>query len=184
MLSSARRAASRLGVAIALIASATVPGVALRGVMTTAATAPGAGQEMAVQYSAPLPGPLRVVTPFRAPATRFGPGHRGVDLAAAQGSDVHAAATGEVVFAGRVAGRGVIVLRHANGTSTEYEPIHPLVAVGTTVARGTVMGTVEGQHGSCPGASCLHWGARRDGTYVDPLDLLRPLGPVRLIAPG
>ena len=29
--------------------------------------------------------------------------------------------------------------------------------------------------------TCLHWGARRGDTYLDPLSLLRPLGPVRLL---
>src|SRR5436305_14430266 len=71
-----------------------------------------------VTYSAPVAG--RVVRPFDPPATPYGPGHRGVDLAARAGSPVRAAADGLVTFAGPVAGRGVVVLAHADGITTEY----------------------------------------------------------------
>ena len=75
----------------------------------------------AVRYSAPVP--LRVVRAFEQPAGPYGPGHRGVDLAAAAGDAVRAAADGTVTFAGSVAGRGVVVVRHADGVRTEYEPL-------------------------------------------------------------
>jgi murein DD-endopeptidase MepM/ murein hydrolase activator NlpD len=123
---------------------------------------------------------VRVVRAFRAPATRYGPGHRGVDLAARSGTAVRSAAAGSVRFAGAVAGRGVIVVRHADGISAEYEPVRPLVRAGGAVGEGQVIGYVQGTHVGCP-AACLHWGARRDGEYLDPLALLRPLGPVVLL---
>lgn len=134
-----------------------------------------------VRYSAPLPEPLRVLKPFDPPDTPFGPGHRGVDLAASQGAAVRAAAGGMVTFAGSVAGRGVVVVAHPDGISTEYEPVRPLVRADREVAAGTVVGVLRGRHAACAPASCLHWGARRAGVYLDPLDLLRPLGPVRLL---
>ena len=139
-----------------------------------AALAPAA----AVAYRAPVPG--AVVRPFVAPPTPYAAGHRGVDLAAAPGDVVGAAGAGTVRFAGAVAGRGVVVLAHTDGITTEYEPVRPLVHAGQAVRGGQPLGRVAGRHAGCP-ASCLHWGARRGTTYLDPLSLLAPLGPVVLL---
>jgi murein DD-endopeptidase MepM/ murein hydrolase activator NlpD len=133
-----------------------------------------------VVYSAPL-SPLQVVRPFDPPASRFGAGHLGVDLATAPGAAARSAGAGVVTFAGSVAGRGVVVVLHADGISTEYEPLSPTVASGAVVRRGQVLGLVHGTHGACAAGRCLHWGARRGDQYLDPLLLLRPLGPVRLL---
>ncbi|MEP6599785.1 MAG: M23 family metallopeptidase [Actinomycetota bacterium] len=132
-------------------------------------------------YRLPLAGATVVVRPFSAPPTPYSAGHRGVDLAASGAELVLAAANGRVRFAGQLAGRGVIVIEHADGVSTEYEPVEPVVAVGTAVRRGQPIGRLRGQHHACRVDSCLHWGARRNGIYLDPLRLLRPLGPVRLL---
>jgi murein DD-endopeptidase MepM/ murein hydrolase activator NlpD len=132
------------------------------------------------RYASPV-APLRVVRAFEAPATPFGPGHRGVDLAVRPNAAVRAAAAGVVTFAGSVAGRGVVVIAHADGVRTEYEPLRVSVSSGTTLTRGQVIGRVWGRHGDCAASRCLHWGARRGEEYFDPLLLLRPLGPVRLL---
>jgi murein DD-endopeptidase MepM/ murein hydrolase activator NlpD len=125
-------------------------------------------------YSWPLtPAPV-VVRPFQEPAHRFGPGHRGVDLGAAPGVAVYAAAAGIVVFAAALAGRGVVSVQHPDGLRTTYEPVTPLVHPGARVPRGGVLGTLQPGHAGCS-AACLHWGVRRDRTtYVDPLVLLAP----------
>lgn len=134
----------------------------------------------AVTYAPPV-SPLRVVRGFEPPPTPYAAGHRGVDLAVSPGRPVLAAAAGRVTFAGDVAGRGVVVLAHADGIRTEYEPVRPLVRAGALLARGTPIGIVDGRHGTCAPSACLHWGARRAATYIDPLTLLAPLGPVRLL---
>jgi murein DD-endopeptidase MepM/ murein hydrolase activator NlpD len=131
-----------------------------------------------VTYSAPVGG--RVLRPFDPPTSPYGPGHRGVDLAAAAGTPVRAAGDGTVTFAGPVAGRGVLVIDHPDGITTEYEPVRPLVTRGRLVRRGDVIAAVAGRHTGCADG-CLHWGARRGGVYLDPLTLLRPLGPVVLL---
>ena len=69
---------------------------------------------------------------------------------------------------------------HPDGIRTEYEPLAPAVHAGAGVAIGTVLGVVRGRHAGCSSA-CLHWGARRGEAYLDPMSLLRPLGPVRLL---
>jgi murein DD-endopeptidase MepM/ murein hydrolase activator NlpD len=97
------------------------------------------------------------------------------------GASVAAAAACVVTFAGSVAGRGLVVIAHADGVRTEYEPLTPAVRARDPVRRGEVIGTVRGTHHGCRPQRCLHWGAKRDGAYIDPMSLLRPLGPVRLL---
>ncbi|MFE0327722.1 murein hydrolase activator EnvC family protein [Streptomyces sp. NPDC003753] len=130
-----------------------------------------------------------VVRGWEPPATPYGPGHRGVDLAAAAGDPVRAVAAGRVTFAGRVAGRGVVSV-DLTGTGdpplrTTYEPVRASVREGDEVAPGDVLGVLEPSTAHCPGP-CLHWGLRRGDTYLDPLSLLPPwllhAGPSRLLA--
>jgi murein DD-endopeptidase MepM/ murein hydrolase activator NlpD len=94
---------------------------------------------------------------------------------------VRAAADAVVRFAGNVAGRGVVVLAHADGITTEYEPLNAVVHAGQAVAQGALLGTVRGTHGGCPPGRCVHWAARRGGNYLDPMTLLAPLGAARLL---
>jgi murein DD-endopeptidase MepM/ murein hydrolase activator NlpD len=131
----------------------------------------------------PLAGPPPVTRPFEPPAGPFGPGHRGVDLAGAPGVPVLAAGDGVVVFAGMVAGRPVVSVDHADGLRTTYEPVTPSVAAGQAVARGSPIGTLLAGHAGCPAPACLHWGARRGETYLDPLGLLSVIR-VRLLPWG
>jgi murein DD-endopeptidase MepM/ murein hydrolase activator NlpD len=144
------------------------------------AVGPRAGTFAAGVYRPPV-APLRVIRPFEPPPTAYAAGHRGVDLATHTGQQVLAAGVGKVRFSGPVAGRGVVVIAHPDGVLTEYEPVRPAVAAGAMVRLGQVIGQVAGQHGGWPPGACLHWGARRDGRYFDPLSLLRTLGLVRLV---
>lgn len=127
--------------------------------------------------------PVAVVHPFRAPPGPYAAGHRGVDLAAEAGDPVLAPAAGRVLFAGQVAGRPLVVLVHAGGVRTTYEPVAPSVAVGDRVAAGEVLGAVVAAGSHCLPVTCLHWGARTGGggRYVDPMALLEGRGPVRLL---
>lgn len=124
----------------------------------------------------PLMGP--VVRSFDPPAQPWLPGHRGVDLLGTVGAEVGAAMAGRVVFAGTLAGRGVVVVSHGT-LRTTYLPVRALVRVGQQVGTGEVIGRLEAGHG-CPGGSCLHWGLKRGDTYLDPLSLL-DTGPIKLL---
>jgi murein DD-endopeptidase MepM/ murein hydrolase activator NlpD len=130
------------------------------------------------QFDWPL-APHPVVRPFQAPATPYGPGHRGVDLGGQPGAPVKAAGDGVVVYAGHLAERGVVSIDHGDGLRTTYEPVTAVVTVGLRVTRGTVIGHLAPGHLGCAGA-CLHWGARRGEEYLDPLGLLST-GRVRLL---
>jgi murein DD-endopeptidase MepM/ murein hydrolase activator NlpD len=141
------------------------------------------GTEPAPRFGWPLPGSPTVVRAFHPPAFRYGPGHRGVDLATVSGAPVFAADAGTVAFAGTVAGYGVVSVDHPGGLRTTYEPVSPIVTIGDRVARGERIGTVQPGHPGCPVAVCLHWGVLRvpnqsnqqqDREYLDPLRLLAP----------
>jgi murein DD-endopeptidase MepM/ murein hydrolase activator NlpD len=134
---------------------------------------------LALLFTWPL-APSSVVRPFDPPAQPWLAGHRGVDLAAPPGSPVLAAGPGTVVFAGLVAGRGVVSVLHPGGLRTTYEPVTALVETGDTVAAGARIATLTAGHPGCPAAACLHWGLRRGDRYLDPLALLG-LGRVRLL---
>ena len=73
------------------------------------------------------------------------------------------------------------MIEHSDDVLTEYEPVTPAVSVGERVPRGRPIGRVHGTHLTCGPGRCLHWAARRGGTYFDPLTLLARLGPVRLL---
>jgi hypothetical protein len=127
-------------------------------------------------------GPVAVARPFDPPATRYGPGHRGVDLAGAPGATVRAAGAGRVSYAGLLAGRGVVVVVHGE-LRTTYEPVRADVGVGQAVSTGEPLGRLDTGHVGCTEAACLHWGLRRGEEYLDPLRLVGP-GPVRLLPLG
>ncbi|WP_377321919.1 peptidoglycan DD-metalloendopeptidase family protein [Pimelobacter simplex] len=103
-----------------------------------------------------------------------------MDLAGRPGQEVRAALPGQVTFAGRIAGRGVVVVGHGP-TRTTYEPVTASVSVGTTVAAGAVLGRLELTGSHCLPRACLHWGWIAGRTYLDPLRLVDAAGPVRLL---
>lgn len=111
---------------------------------------------------------------FRPPASRYGSGHRGVDLAAAVGQAVLAVNAGTVSHVGVIAGRGTVTVRHLSGIRSTYEPVRSTLRVEDVVARGQPVGRLEPMAGHCAPLTCLHLGAVRGHAYLDPLQLLRP----------
>lgn len=162
----------------ALVAGGTLPPAAPRGVI---AAEPGTAARTA-PYVAPLAGPLDLRRAFDPPAVRWGAGHRGVDLGASVGQEVLSPGAGTVTFAGDVAGRGVVTVRHPDGLRSSLEPLVPAVAPGDAVDAGEVVGSLSEVPGHCTPSSCLHWGVRDGDAYVNPLRLLLA-GPTVLL-PG
>lgn len=121
-----------------------------------------------------------MVRPFIPPASRWGAGHRGVDLAGDVGQPVHAVAAGTVSHVGVIAGRGTVSVLHASGIRSTYEPVDPSVRIGQVVARGGALGILAAPGSHCAPAACLHLGAVRGRSYLDPL-LLLVGGRVRLL---
>ncbi|MEV0582435.1 peptidoglycan DD-metalloendopeptidase family protein [Nonomuraea sp. NPDC050310] len=155
------------------VQSSAVQTLALR---TPAAQAPA---PRAPAWGWPLTGNPRILRPFNPPPVPWLSGHRGVDLAAPQGTPVYAAGPGTVAYAAPLAGRGVVSIVHTNGMRTTYLPVRASVRRGDVVATGTQVGVIEGLVSHCR-ESCLHWGLIQDHRYLDPL-LLVGRGQVRLL---
>jgi hypothetical protein len=171
-----RSASLTVALAVALIALLPPPAADAAAVVRGAVHTVIALRELAedlrpLSYRMPVDGP--VVRGFEPPSTDYGPGHRGVDLDAPPGTPVHAAERGRVHHAGQVAGVLWVSIDHEDGVRTSYGPLAALrVRAGDDVDRGGIIGLLaDGGHGD-PGADRgLHLGARRGGTYIDPLRL-------------
>lgn len=94
--------------------------------------------------------------------------HAGLDLVAAEGTEVRAPAPGTVVAAGWDGGYGNMVeIRHAGGVTTRYgHLLTVLVSRGARVEAGTPIGRV-GSTGRSTGPH-LHYETRRNGEPVNP----------------
>lgn len=123
------------------------------------------------RYQWPLADP-QVEQPFDRPISPWAPGHRGVDLTLQPGAQsetvILAPQEATVSFAGKVAGKDVISVRHRGGITSTFEPATTTLPVGTTVPRGQPIGTVGGESDHCE-SRCLHWGLKRGADdYLDP----------------
>ena len=103
--------------------------------------------------------------------------HNGIDIAAEAGTEVYAAADGEVytVYEDEQMGH-TVVIRHENGYATKYSSLAETIAVkpGDTVTAGQAIGTVGntalmesaiGDH--------IHFAVTCDGKAVNPADFLK-----------
>jgi len=125
----------------------------------------------------PLLGKLVVTSPFglrQHPVIGQELEHHGVDLEAAAGTPVMAAARGVVVWRGNKLGYGnCIVIRHGTQLSTIYGHLtHIGVRTGQLIGAGEVIG-LSGSTGFSTGPH-LHFEVRRDGIPIDPLPLVAP----------
>jgi murein DD-endopeptidase MepM/ murein hydrolase activator NlpD len=132
------------------------------------------GERMRWMSSTPTIAPVRGILTSgfgtRSDPMTHGPGlHQGVDIAAAAGQPVHAAADGLVMVAARTGGYGeAVFLAHGYGLSTRYGHLSEIdVRPGQRVHRGDVIGRV-GSTGRSTG-SHLHYEVRLDGAPVNPL---------------
>jgi peptidase M23-like protein len=98
--------------------------------------------------------------------------HKGVDVAAAYGSNITAPAAGRVSFVGRKLGDGLMVeLDHGNGVTSRYAHCSAVkVRVGDFVSFGDVIANV-GSSGLSTAAH-VHFEVRVRGEPVDPLKYL------------
>ncbi len=131
-----------------------------------AGAASGSGAPGDVPWPVPEPGTYRppvdapVVDPFRAPAQRWSAGNRGLEYGTRAGDRVRAVGGGTVVFAGAVAGRLAVTVRHPDGRRSSLTGLSVvLVRAGDRVAQGTLVGLA---------LPSLHLGVREGDRYVDP----------------
>ncbi|MBZ0224083.1 MAG: M23 family metallopeptidase [Dokdonella sp.] len=101
--------------------------------------------------------------------------HSGMDIAASEGTPVHAPASGIVSFAetGLYLTGGTVLIDHGHGVSSNFLHLSRIdVKVGERVNQGQVIGAV-GMTGRATGPH-LHWGMNWFKVRLDPLLLLEP----------
>jgi murein DD-endopeptidase MepM/ murein hydrolase activator NlpD len=105
----------------------------------------------------------------RHPVLKYTRAHNGVDYGAPPGAPVVSVASGVVTFAGWTRGGGrTVKVRHASGYQSEYLHLSAItVKRGARVGQGELVGRV-GATGLVTGPH-LHYGLRRNGTYVNPV---------------
>ena len=99
--------------------------------------------------------------------------HSGIDLAADNGTPVHATADGIVSFSGWSKGNGnIVVIEHGHGFSTVYaHNTKNLSKIGQTVKRGQEIATT-GSTGVTTGPH-VHYEIWKNGKCVDPLSFTK-----------
>ena len=99
--------------------------------------------------------------------------HNGIDMAAPSGSPILAAADGNVIAAAYSSSMGnYIMIDHGSDIITVYMHASALnVSVGQEVSAGDRIGSV-GSTGRSTGPH-LHFGVRKNGTYVNPWSYLK-----------
>lgn len=94
--------------------------------------------------------------------------HKGMDIAAPNGTSIKAAADGTITYSGWMGGYGnLIIISHANGIQTYYGHCSKLyLKKGTQVKAGDVIAAV-GSTGNSTG-NHLHFEIRKNGTQINP----------------
>ena len=130
-----------------------------------------------ISFIWPCPSSSRITSPFggrESPTAGASTNHQGVDIGASSGSDILAAAAGEVIISTYSYSAGnYIMINHGGGVYTVYMHCSQLLAsVGQQVKQGEVIAKV-GSTGYSTGPH-LHFGIRTGGKYVNPLNHVSP----------
>ena len=130
-----------------------------------------------ISFIWPCPSSSRITSPFggrESPTAGASTNHQGVDIGAPSGSDILAAAAGEVIISTYSYSAGnYIMINHGGGVYTVYMHCSQLLAsVGQQVKQGEVIAKV-GSTGYSTGPH-LHFGIRTGGKYVNPLNYVSP----------
>jgi murein DD-endopeptidase MepM/ murein hydrolase activator NlpD len=143
---------------------------------TTNNAGSGPPPKIAVQLSYPLPGyPVVSTYGWRIhPILGVRKLHEGIDIWAPEGTPIHAAAAGVVIWAGPRNGYGnAVIIDHGSGVGTVYAHQSKVgVSPGQSVSRGAVIGYV-GHTGLAAGPH-LHFEVRVGGRTYDPLAYVHP----------
>ena len=130
-----------------------------------------------ISFMWPCPSSSRITSNFgdrESPTEGASTNHKGIDIGAASGSDIVAAADGQVVISTYSYSAGnYIMIDHGGGVSTVYMHCSQLlVGKGAQVKKGQVIAKV-GSTGYSTGPH-LHFGIRSGGTYVNPRSYVSP----------
>lgn len=130
-----------------------------------------------IKFIWPCPASSRITSSFgsrSSPTEGASTNHKGIDIGAATGSNILAAASGEVTIATYSYSAGnYIMINHGGGVYTVYMHCSQLLAsVGDQVSQGQVIAKV-GSTGYSTGPH-LHFGIRVNGSYVNPASYVSP----------
>ncbi|MEO7156511.1 MAG: peptidoglycan DD-metalloendopeptidase family protein [Vicinamibacterales bacterium] len=119
----------------------------------------------------------RFSTSRQHPILGYARAHNGVDYYAPAGAPVGSVAPGVVTLAGWTSGGGrTVKVRHPNGYETEYLHLSAIsVTAGARIGQGDLVGRV-GMTGLATGVH-LHYGLKKNGSYVNPVPEHRNLPP-------
>lgn len=133
----------------------------------TGATSGSVTTPSAAGFIWPVSGPI--TSPF---GPRWGSFHPGIDIGVPEGTPIHAAAAGTVIYCGWESGYGnLVVIDHHNGLATAYAHQSRIaVSCNENVAQGQVIG-YSGCTGYCTGPH-VHFEVRVNGAPVDPIPYL------------
>jgi murein DD-endopeptidase MepM/ murein hydrolase activator NlpD len=144
---------------------------------SAALTAKIQAAQAARSSSGDTPSPSGLIWPVQGPVTspfgmRWGRMHEGIDIGVPEGTQIHAAASGTVIYAGWEEGYGnLVVLDNGGNLATAYAHQSQIaVSLGQAVTQGEVIG-YSGCTGHCLGPH-LHFEVRINGSPVDPLGYL------------
>lgn len=119
-------------------------------------------------HAVPLYGTL--IRGFDAPPDDpYAAGHRGLDVAAPEGTAVYSSAPGTITYDGWVAGNQTVTIEHGNRIRTTYSYMADMAFhYGAYVTRGRIIGHVGKGHPDSGLPPHVHLSARYDDTYFDP----------------
>lgn len=130
-----------------------------------------------INFIWPCPASSRVTSSFgdrSSPTEGASSNHKGMDIGASTGTNILAAASGEVIISTYSYSAGnYIMINHGGGVYTVYMHCSQLLAsAGDQVSQGQVIAKV-GSTGVSTG-SHLHFGIRVNGMYVNPANYVSP----------
>lgn len=130
-----------------------------------------------IKFIWPCPSSSRITSGFggrSSPTEGASSNHKGIDIGAATGSNILAAASGTVTISTYSASAGnYVMISHGGGVSTVYMHCSSrLVSAGDKVSQGDVIAKV-GSTGYSTGPH-LHFEIRNNGSYVNPSKYVSP----------
>ena len=100
--------------------------------------------------------------------------HNGIDIAADEGTEIRCAADGEVKSCSSTVYGTEVVVSHSGGYETIYSQLEAAdgICEGKNLRSGDVIGKITAPSGEDVSAAHVHFGVKKDGSYVDPVSAL------------
>jgi hypothetical protein len=118
------------------------------------------------------------------PASKWGAGHRGIDLLVEDQEQIQSPFDGMVHFYGKVVDRNVLTLKSSSGVLASFEPICSNLNAVDEVTKGEPIGHF------CAGKEsyeehremCIHFSVRNEHGYLNPLLFVSSIRPSVIVS--